>query len=229
MIIELEEIEKIRILNSDDLYGIMQRILQREQKIDQNREHFWVVGLANDHGLLFVELISLGSINQTVVQPMEVFSLALQKRAVKIMLVHNHPSGTLTPSEDDKDITDRLIQVGIIVNLHVLDHLIISRHSYLSFVQIGLLDELKKSKKYVPAFMQVEQAQKEAAEMTKQKLQAAKAKYDAAIIQQKAKPDKKTLEMAKELKRQGVADDIIAKSTGLPLEEVEKLRVKKKA
>lgn len=54
---------------------------------------------------------------------MEVFSFALQKRAVKIMLCHNHPSGELTPSEMDKDITYRLIQVGIIVNCRVIDHL----------------------------------------------------------------------------------------------------------
>eukprot|EP01090_Pellita_catalonica_P019836 TRINITY_DN6863_c0_g1_i1.p1 TRINITY_DN6863_c0_g1~~TRINITY_DN6863_c0_g1_i1.p1 ORF type:complete len:130 (-),score=5.73 TRINITY_DN6863_c0_g1_i1:2-391(-) len=114
MDIKLTEQEKIKILNSDDIYGIMQKILLRESKIDQNREHFWVIGLANNNRILFIELISLGTINATLVEPMEVFSLALQKRAVKIILCHNHPSGELTPSENDKNLTDRLIQVGII-------------------------------------------------------------------------------------------------------------------
>ncbi|WP_417800293.1 JAB domain-containing protein, partial [Tenacibaculum sp.] len=109
MDIKLTEQEKIKILNSDDIYGIMQKVLLRESKIDQNREHFWVIGLANNNRILFIELISLGTVNATLVEPMEVFSFALQKRAVKIILCHNHPSGELKPSEADKDISDRLI------------------------------------------------------------------------------------------------------------------------
>ncbi|MEY8860220.1 RadC family protein [Tenacibaculum singaporense] len=144
MDIKLTEQEKIKILNSDDIYGIMQRILLRDNKIDQNREHFWVIGLANNNRILFIELISLGTVNATLVEPMEVFSFALQKRAVKIILCHNHPSGELTPSDNDKNLTDRLIQVGIIVNTHVIDHLIISDKSYLSFADNGLLGSVVK-------------------------------------------------------------------------------------
>ncbi len=146
MNIELSDIEKIKILNSDDLYGIMQRVLLREDKIDQNREHFWVIGLENNNRILFIELVSLGTVNKTIAQPMEVFSLALQKRAVKIILCHNHPSGELKPSEQDKDITDRLIQVGLIVDTPVVDHLIISTKSYMSFIDVGLFDILKIQK-----------------------------------------------------------------------------------
>ena len=142
MNIKLTEAERIKILNSDDLYGIMQKILLREHKIDQNREHFWVIGLENNHRILFIELISLGSVNKTIAEPMEVFSFALQKRAVKIVLCHNHPSGELKPSDADKDITDRLIQVGIIVETEVVDHLIISNKSYLSFKQIIIFTAL---------------------------------------------------------------------------------------
>ena len=107
MEIKLTNAEKIKILNSDDLFRIMQQILLRENKIDQNREHFWVIGLENNNRILFIELISLGTVNKSLTEPMEVFSLALQKRAVKIILCHNHPSGELKPSEQDKDITDR--------------------------------------------------------------------------------------------------------------------------
>ena len=127
------EIELSEILTSDDIFGIMQKILLREQRIDQDREHFWIIGLANNLRLLFVELIGLGTVNQVLVNPMEVFSFALQKRAVKIMLCHNHPSGELRPSDADKDTTDRMIQVGRIVNTPVIDHLIISDKSYVSF------------------------------------------------------------------------------------------------
>jgi DNA repair protein RadC len=162
MSIELTEAEKIKIINADDLYGIMQKILLREDKIDQDSEHFWVVGLATNNRILFIELVSKGSINRVTVEPMEVFSLALQKRAVSIILVHNHPSGDLKPSWEDKDITDRLIQVGIIVNTFVTDHLIITTKSFFSFAYSGLLDELAKSTKYVPKYKQIENLQKEA-------------------------------------------------------------------
>ena len=206
MNIKLTEAERIKILNSDDLYGIMQKILLREQKIDQNREHFWVIGLENNNRILFIELISLGTVNKTFAEPMEVFSLALQKRAVSIILCHNHPSGELRPSDEDKDITDRLIQVGIIVDLKVIDHLIISDKSYLSFKDIGLLEELEKSTKYVPPYVLAKRMKKEAAEIAKRK---------------------NTIEIAKQLKRNGVDNETISWSTGLTIEEVEKLRVRK--
>lgn len=204
MDIKLAEEEKIKILNSEDIYRIMQKILLRENKIDQNREHFWVIGLANNSRILFIELISLGSINKTIAEPMEVFSFALQKRAVRIILCHNHPSGELQPSEEDKNISDRLIQVGIIVNTEVLDHLIISDKNYLSFADTGLLNELKKSTKYVPKYVLEQQIRKEAVEIAS---------------------NKKTVEIAKELKINGVDNETIALSTGLSLMEIEKLKV----
>jgi DNA repair protein RadC len=155
MSIELSNEEKIKIINSHDLYGIMQRILLRENEIDRDREHFWVIGLANNNRLLFIELVSKGSQAKVSVEPMEVFSFALQKRAARIMLVHNHPSGELKPSYGDKDITDHLIQVGIIVNTPVLDHLIITTTTYLSFLDVGLMEQLEKSTLYVPKYKQI--------------------------------------------------------------------------
>lgn len=207
MDIQLTETEKIKILNSDDIYGIMQKVLLREQKIDQNREHFWVIGLENNNRILFIELVSLGTVNQALVKPMEVFSLALQKRAVKIIICHNHPSGELKPSDADKDITDKLIQVGIIVNTPVLDHLIISTKSYLSFADIGLFQELELSTKYVPPYKLAEKIRKEATEIAKRQ---------------------ERTEIAKELKRDGLSVEAIARYTGLSVEEINALRVRKK-
>jgi len=88
MDVKLTEKQKIKILNSDDIYVIMQQVLLRENKIDLNREHFWVIGLTNNNLVLFIELISLGTVDKTFAEPMEVFSFALQKRAVKIILCH---------------------------------------------------------------------------------------------------------------------------------------------
>ena len=121
-----------------------------------------MVGLENNNRILFIELISLGSVNHTIAEPMEVFSLALQKRAVQIILVHNHPSGELLPSEPDKDITNRLIQVGKIVRTKVLDHLIITTESYVSFADLGLMKKLARSKKYVADYLIEEKLKKQA-------------------------------------------------------------------
>ncbi len=206
MDIALTDTEKIKILNSDDLYSIMQKILLRDNKIDQDREHFWIVGLANNNRILFIELISLGTVNATLVEPMEVFSFALQKRAVKIILVHNHPSGELKPSDNDKNITDRLIQVGLIVNTPVIDHLIISEKSFLSFSDTGLMYELSQSTKWVPTFELIERAKKE------------------ALV---AGAKNKAIDIAKEMKRRGLEINTIADLTGLSVEEIEGLKVKK--
>ncbi len=206
MDIKLTKAEKIKILNSDDIYLIMQQILLREDKIDQNREHFWIIGLEANNRVLFIELISMGTVHETLAEPMEVFSFALQKRAVKIILCHNHPTGELMPSVEDKDITDRLLQVGIIINTHVFDHLIISDKSYLSFKDIGLLDELLKSTKYVPTYVLLDRMKKEATAIAKRKREN---------------------EIAKTMKRQGIEDAIIAESTGLSLEAVQKIKVRK--
>ncbi|MGH1337071.1 MAG: JAB domain-containing protein [Aureispira sp.] len=154
---------------------------------------------------MFVELISLGTVNKTLVEPMEVYSMALQKRAVKIILCHNHPSGELKPSKEDQDITDRLIQVGRIVNLPVLDHLIISDISYLSFKDVGLMAELEKSIKYVPSYEIAERIKAEA----------------AAIVEQRVEETKMKIALA--LKNSGMQITEIAEYTGLTVQEVEGL------
>lgn len=156
---------------------------------------------------MFIEFISLGTVNQTFVEPMEVFSLALQKRAVSILLCHNHPSGELKPSEADKDITNRLIQVGKIVKTKVIDHIIISENSYLSFEDVGLMESLKRSDKYVPGYQRTKEIKKEAAEIARRK---------------------EKVEIAKEMKRANEPIEKIVAFTGLSPEEVENLKVRMK-
>jgi len=210
MTIKLTDKEKIRIWNGRDIYKIMKSILLREEEIDQNREHFWVVGLEYNNTISFIELVSLGSYKSTVVQPMEVFSLALQKRAKRIILVHNHPSGTLTPSLGDKDITDRLIQTGLIVDTPVHDHLIISLDGYYSFLDNGIMTELEASLKYVAPYIQQERMKKAAKEV---------------LIKKGA--DKAFKQMARKMKAEGLDNESIANFTGLDIETIKKMRVKK--
>ena len=143
------DIKKIKIHNAQDIYEIMQMIFKREKQLNPDKEHFWVMALDNASKIINLELVALGSVKRVVVKPMEVLSIPLQKRASGLFLIHNHPSGSLAPSEEDKDVTDRLIQACRIMETPVLDHIIITEHSYYSFKHDGLLERLEASNKYV--------------------------------------------------------------------------------
>jgi DNA repair protein RadC len=208
MNIRLKKEEKVKVLCADDLYGIMQRILVRESRIDRNREHLWTVSLDTAYRILNIELVSLGTVNKTLVEPMEVFSIPLQKRAVKVILVHNHPSGELRPSERDKDITDQLIQVGRIMNVPLMDHLIISETACYSFLDSGLLHELQQSLKYVPAY-------------------EIKKRYEKAAIEKGEQQgvEKGRKEVARQMKKEGYAIEAIMKMTGLSKAVIGRLKI----
>ena len=213
MNVPIPEDKKVHLLNTEDVYAIMQKVLLRENKIDRDREHFWILGLANNNRLLFIELISLESVNKTIVEPMEVFSFALQKRAVKIILVHNHPSGGLIPSPADEDITDRLIQVGLIVDTPVLDHLIITEERYISFEEKGIMKRLASSIKYVPPYQLKERIKAEAARISEEMVERERIKA----------AKERDLEIARGLKEKGISLEVIMETTGLLKEEVESL------
>ncbi|TYA71936.1 JAB domain-containing protein [Seonamhaeicola marinus] len=148
MNVRLSKEQKIQILNSSDIYKVMQQVLLRENKIRRNQEHFWVVGLDNKNKILFVELIGLGAVNRVNANPPDIFRMGIYKLAVKMILVHNHPSGNIEPSKTDKNFTDKILKVGKLINIEVIDHLIISEEKYTSFTDNGIIAELQKSGAY---------------------------------------------------------------------------------
>lgn len=194
MNIRLKKEDQVTIKSIEDIYSIMQRILKRENRIDRNREHFWTISLDNADKILNIELVSMGSINRTIVEPMEVFSVPLQKRAVRIVLVHNHPSGRLEPSHADKEVTDQLIQCGKLLNVKVADHVIISEQAYYSFLESGLMAVLVLSKKYVPEYKRVEALKKEVEKISVRKGEMQKARAMAKAMKQKGEPVEKIVE-----------------------------------
>ena len=145
MNVRLSKAQKIQILNSSDIYKVMQQVLLRENKIRRNQEHFWAVGLDNDNKVLFIELIALGAVNRVNANPPDIFRMGIYKLAVKMILVHNHPSGNITPSKADKDFTDKILKVGKLINIEVIDHLVISEDNYTSLADKGIIKELQHS------------------------------------------------------------------------------------
>jgi DNA repair protein RadC len=115
------------IRNPDDMYNLLKRYALAK------KEQFIVVTLNGNHEPLSVRIVSTGLINRTLVHPREVFYPAIQDLASAVILCHNHPSGNLLPSAEDKSITKRLVAAGTIMGIHILDHLIIGKSGYYSF------------------------------------------------------------------------------------------------
>jgi DNA repair protein RadC len=104
-----------------------------------NREHFVGIYLNTRNQVLRREVISIGSLNASIVHPREVFTPAIAVSAASLVLAHNHPSGDPTPSEEDLAITHRLVDAGRLLGIEVLDHVIVCRDAYASFKERRLL------------------------------------------------------------------------------------------
>ncbi|KKL98444.1 hypothetical protein LCGC14_1824380, partial [marine sediment metagenome] len=89
--------------------------------------------------LVHKETISIGTLNANLVHPREVFEPALKHSAANIMVAHNHPSGDPKPSEDDLEITKRLVKAGKMMGIELLDHVIVSKNSHFSFKEKQLI------------------------------------------------------------------------------------------
>ena len=115
-------------------YRIMQPIIG-----ELPHEEFWVIYLNNSNKVIYKNQLSKGGITSTVVDVRIVFKTALEQNAVSIILVHNHPSGKLKPSEDDIQITRQLKLAGHSLDITVHDHVIITENEYFSFADEGIL------------------------------------------------------------------------------------------
>jgi DNA repair protein RadC len=204
MNISLTKTQKILIESSDDIARIMRQILLRENRLSRQREHVWTIGLNEEFKMLYVELIAFGIPAKDKVQPMEIYRLPLQKDAKYLYICHNRKTADMSAKPDDKALTDRMIQVGNIVGITVFDHIIINAKSedYLSYRDVGLMDELSKSTAWVPKFEMVKKIKKMAAAEAERK---------------------KAVEIAKRLKKRNVELDVIVAATGLTLGEIDKL------
>ncbi|MBR6452607.1 MAG: DNA repair protein RadC [Lachnospiraceae bacterium] len=104
-----------------------------------DREHLLVAYFNGNGSLILDEVLSIGSVNRTLISPREVFIRALNVHAVYLMLIHNHPSGNATPSQDDIRVTEEIRKAGELLNIPLLDHLIIGDREYVSFKESGYL------------------------------------------------------------------------------------------
>ncbi|HRF75359.1 MAG TPA: DNA repair protein RadC [Chitinophagales bacterium] len=124
--------QKVQIKSSRDIYEVMYPLIA-----DLPNEEFWVLHLNKANRIIEKERISIGGIGGTVVDVKIILKSALQKLASAMILVHNHPSGNLTPSDADLSITKKLRDAATYLEILVLDHVIIGDKNYYSFADNG--------------------------------------------------------------------------------------------
>ena len=132
---------RTKVLCPHDVASIFQCILKAESIEDQDKEHFWVVGLNTRNVIKYIEMVYLGSMNQSPVSAREVFRLAISEGTAGIIICHNHPSGDAEPSTEDCSTTEHLVKGGKLLDIEVLDHVIIGNggESWVSLKERGVM------------------------------------------------------------------------------------------
>ncbi|MDD2231598.1 MAG: DNA repair protein RadC [Sphaerochaetaceae bacterium] len=106
---------------------------------DREQEHFITILLNGAHEVFSIKVVTVGLLNKTLVHPREVFSDPIRERACAVILAHNHPSGSLDPSEEDLAVTSEMVTAGRLLGIKVLDHLVFSSEDYVSLMESGLM------------------------------------------------------------------------------------------
>lgn len=131
---DAEIVKKRKISHSNDAYEEIKPYLS-----DKIHEEFWLLLLSRSNEVIRPVQVSIGGMSGTIADPKIIFKHAIENSASSLILIHNHPSGNLKPSQADKDLTHQLRQGGQLLDIPILDHLIFTDRSYFSFADEGLL------------------------------------------------------------------------------------------
>ena len=129
----LIDTQNYKINSSNDVYEELKPYRNKKQ------EYFLALYLDGANNLIETKIITIGTLNQSLVHPREVFSHAIEKRCASIIVAHNHPSGILSPSPEDINVTQRLKESGKILGIELLDHVIFTSDGFISLKEEGVL------------------------------------------------------------------------------------------
>lgn len=137
--LEIREVEytyetRPKIHSPEDVSKIVKSLIT-----DPNKEHFIALYLNTKNGILKQEIISIGSLSANIVHPREVFKTACIISASSIIVAHNHPSGDPTPSTEDIELTNKLVEAGKVLGIQVLDHVIIGNDRNFGFHENAMI------------------------------------------------------------------------------------------
>lgn len=126
--------EKVKLNNPSSIYKSSKYLFY-----DKKQEYFYCLYFDNKQRLIERKLLFMGTINQSIVHPREVFKEAYLLSASSIVCMHNHPSGDVTPSREDIELTKALVKIGQVANIPVVDHIVVSNEKYYSFYENDIL------------------------------------------------------------------------------------------
>jgi len=124
----LNKNKNIIIKSPKDLYPLL-----KEKIINFHKEYFMVASLDNRNKIISIDVVSIGTLNSSLIHPRETFEVAIRNHAAGIIICHNHPSCELKPSKDDLIVTQNLVKAGKLLGIEVADHLIITKDGLFSF------------------------------------------------------------------------------------------------
>ena len=130
----LHDKQSVLLLSPKDVWDELKDIR------DHKKEHFVIFFLDSRNQEIKREIVSVGSLNTSLVHPREVFEPAVRHLAAQVIIAHNHPSGDPSPSREDLDITKQLVNAGKILGIEIIDHVIVTKDKFLSMKQKGILN-----------------------------------------------------------------------------------------
>lgn len=135
---EIITINDVKITSTSLVYKYYKNLISHLKQ-----EHFYCIYLDNNKRVIDSKLLFKGTLNQSLIHPREIFKEAYLLSASAIICLHNHPSGNVLPSTEDIVMTERLVEVGNLLGIHVLDHIIIGHDNYYSFYENQLIGRKK--------------------------------------------------------------------------------------
>lgn len=133
--LQSSSVENLDVINHpSDAAGLVM-----EEMCRLDREHFVILLLNTKHRVMAKKVVSIGHLNASLVHPRELFKDVIRRSSAAIILVHNHPSGDPTPSDEDLAVTQRLVEAGKLLGITVLDHIVVGEKKYVSLREQGLL------------------------------------------------------------------------------------------
>ena len=130
----LHDKQSVLLLSPKDVWDELKDIR------DHKKEHFVIFFLDSRNQEIKREIVSVGSLNTSLVHPREVFEPAVRHLAAQVIIAHNHPAGDPSPSQEDSDITKQLVNAGKILGIEIIDHVIVTKDKFLSMKQKGILN-----------------------------------------------------------------------------------------
>ena len=134
----IRERTKDLIAKPANVASVLNAVMAGFDELERDKERFFVFGLDTRNCIKYIDVVSVGTLNYNLVHPREVFRLAILKGCATIVVAHNHPSGSIEPSDEDLSLTRRLAQAGTLLGIELMDHVIIG-DGFTSFKQKGIL------------------------------------------------------------------------------------------